>query len=245
MIIPHFIMFLLISCTTAGSGISIKAERNIKAFDSVVFESQGMMNISIGENEKVEINIDDNLVDSIITEVHGGVLYIANQSSVTSTQLIVNIVIPQLKKVQLNGSGSIVVSGIVTNDDLSVILEGSGSITIQGKIENVIVSLSGSGNIDADIESHKGNFQISGSGSLMIKGKCIDTSIGINSMGNFLGKDFRSETAYVELWGSGNCEIEVFGKIKSKIMGSGNIKVKGEPEFENNILGPGQVIQVK
>ena len=79
----------------------------------------------------------------------------------------------------------------------------------------------------------------------MIKGYCKEATIGINSMGNFLGKDLRTENTYVELWGSGNCEIDVSEELKSKIMGSGNIKVKGEPKFDNNILGPGQIIQIK
>jgi hypothetical protein len=236
---------LFMSCAADGSGNIIKAEKNIPAFHSVVFESQGLMNIDFGDEQKVEISIDDNLMDSITTKVHGDVLYIGNNNGIFTTKLVVNITMPVLKKIELSGDGNISVIGSVTNDQLTVILDGAGSIDFHGNPKSLIVSLSGSGIVNGDVNLEKGNFQISGSGSIMIKGSAKESTVGINAMGNFLGKDFHSDTAYVEIWGNGSCEIEVSEKLKSKIMGTGNIKVKGEPKFDNNIIGSGQVIQIK
>ncbi|NPV00097.1 MAG: DUF2807 domain-containing protein [Brevinematales bacterium] len=203
------------------------------------------MNITIGDVQKVEISIDDNLMDSITSKVHGEVLYIGNNNGIDCPQLVVNITMPVLKKIELSGDGNISVFDPVTNDQLTIILDGSGTIDFHGNPKSLIVSLSGSGIVSGDIRVDKGNFQISGSGSVMIKGSAKETTVGINAMGNFLGKDFCSDNAYVEIWGNGGCEIEVSEKLKSKIMGTGNIKVKGEPKFDNNIIGPGQIIQIK
>lgn len=236
---------LFFSCAADGSGNIIKAERSIPYFHSIIYESQGLLNVSFGNEQKIKISVDDNLMESISTEVHGDTLYIANQQGTVCTQMVINVTMHELKKLVLSGTGNIVINDLVTNDDLAVILEGAGKIEFHGQPKNITIGLSGMGIIDADILSEKGSFQISGDGSLMIKGKCKDSSVWISGMGNFLGKDFLSDNAYVEIWGIGNCEIEVTNKIKTKIMGSGNLYIKGEPQFDNNMIGPGKIIQIK
>ena len=60
--------------------------------------------------------------------------------------------------------------------------------------------------------------------------------------GNFSGFHLRSGISYVEIIGSGNCEITTDERMDVIIEGSGNVFYKGSPLLQTDITGSGRVV---
>ena len=60
--------------------------------------------------------------------------------------------------------------------------------------------------------------------------------------GNFSGFHLRSGISYVEIIGSGNCEITTDERMDVIIEGSGNVFYKGSPLLQTDIIGSGRVV---
>ena len=160
-------------------------------------------------DSKMEITADDNIVDLISATFQGGVLVLAIQDNVsfsTCSPLEVSISHPNLKAIDLKGSGNIQVLNL-NEDKFTASISGSGNMDLDGTVEHCVLSLRGSGNFDAlPLKSNNLEVALSGSGNIF----CT----AINS-------------AQVQLSGSGN--VKVYGKPIHKSQnrtGSGNISFK-------------------
>ena len=112
------------------------------AFSSVELAGSNNVVIHVGEKQSVVVRADDNLVDSVTTEVQSGQLVIANTpgSFTTNSPMSVEINAPTLNAFTLSGSGNIVVSGIEA-ESLKVTLPGSGTLTGSGTATRLDVTV--------------------------------------------------------------------------------------------------------
>ena len=174
--------------TIEGSGVAATQMRDVAPFESVELAESNNVVIRAGEKQAVLVRADDNLVDSVTTEVHNGKLVIGNKAGnfTTKTPMRVVVTVPSLTALTLAGSGNIVVRGINTHD-LAVTLSGSGKLTGSGTTTklNASISSSGSGSVLFErLVADDVHAVLSGSGSIVVTAtKSLDAAVpGLGSI---------------------------------------------------------------
>ncbi len=201
----------------------ITQERTLQDFEAIESNIGADLYITIGSPQKVEVNLDDNLVDFIETEVHGKTLDITCRESYSSRRgCKITITVPKLVEIVHSGSGDIEIDGL-KNDEFDMDLRGSGDFWINGQTQLLTISLSGSGDGVLEGETDELDVKISGSGS-------ID------------GSDLAARSARARVSGSGNIKVKATDDLDASVSGSGNILYYGRPErIDTNVSGSGSI----
>lgn len=192
-----------------GNGKIASLEKEISNFSSIVAESVVSVNVVIANENKCEVTADENILEFIELKVKNDELRIGlkkNVSFTTSNPVVVNISTVSLKEVSLCGSATISVSNILQNT-FRASFKGSGEINLSGETNELLLNMTGSGDIDAE--------------------ELISKSLLVNAKGSgYIGANAKEE-ATVNLMGSGS--VKVYGETLRKnknIMGSGSVKFK-------------------
>lgn len=205
--------FLFYSCDNIqGSGHIQTEKRDVGRFDGV--QASGSMDIEVtdGEPASVEIEADDNALRYIVTEVDNGLLdvYFKPNISFDNVHAKVYVKAPGLKRLFVKGSGNITSKNTI-------------------KSQSVNTEISGSGNLEADVDAPDVKAQISGSGNLSLHGRCKNFEGNISGSGDLKCKKLLSENAAVSIYGSGTAHIYSSVHLKATTAGSGDIYYGGNP----------------
>ncbi|MDR0321077.1 MAG: DUF2807 domain-containing protein [Treponema sp.] len=180
-----FLGFLNGCPTEIGNGNVVSQERQASDFSGVTIEGVGNVNIYYAENYKVVVTTDSNIQDIITTKVNGNNLYIdeKNKKNFNPTKLIIDIYMPELRNINLNGVGDIkIISGKYF--DFRMDLSGVGNIDAQNyEAENVVVTLSGTGDIKTWVTKSLTG-KISGVGNVLYRGNPSINSVNRSGIGN-------------------------------------------------------------
>jgi len=173
------LMMVFLGCEK-GNGNIISQERNVDGFNGIKFEGVGNVNVYPGENYRVIVKTDSNLMDRVLTTVSGNILQITQKSGqFNASELTINVYMPEIKSITLNSAGNIkVYNG--NSSELSISLTGAGNIEAQDlQVQNVTVNNSGAGNIKIwAINTLNGT--LSGAGNISYKGS---PTINVNKTG--------------------------------------------------------------
>jgi len=173
------LMMVFLGCEK-GNGNIISQERNVDGFNGIKFEGVGNVNVYPGENYRVIVKTDSNLMDRVLTTVSGNILQITQKSGqFNASELTINVYMPEIKSITLNSAGNIkVFNG--NSSELSISLTGAGNIEAQDlQVQNVTVNNSGAGNIKIwAINTLNGT--LSGAGNISYKGS---PTINVNKTG--------------------------------------------------------------
>src|SRR5215207_1069181 len=96
-----------------GSGVMKTEPRELEKFDQLAIMGGMDATVTIGEQQSVAIEGDDNVLPVIETRVENGKLIVEPTEGYTSkTRVKLTITVPQFKGVAINGSGDVDVSGL-------------------------------------------------------------------------------------------------------------------------------------
>ena len=173
-----FVLFVSIvsaSCVTIGSNRGIKGNRDLITqertagfFNGVVLDGAARINIHFSDIYKVVVVTDSNLQRFVSIKVRNNILHIDTKENLNPTKLEIDVYMPEIKTVNLDGVGNIIFdSGNGT--EVEVVFSGVGNVDMQNyHVEEVTISGGGVGNIK--IWADKINGKISGVGHLLYKG---------------------------------------------------------------------------
>jgi len=177
-------------------------------------------------NTKVSIEGEENIIQHIRTYREGNSLIISTENGyrLKNTQPVnVYVSAPMLEEISISGSGDII---------------GKTKLTSDNRLE---FSISGSGNINTDVDAPNVKVDIGGSGNSEVKGKTRDLSIEIAGSGKAQAKELLSENANVSIAGSGNAYVNASSKLEVHVAGSGDVYYLGKPQITSHIAGSGSV----
>ncbi len=226
------ILMLMSACrigfnSVRGNGNKITQSRNTDDFKKVEVGGPMDVEITMGNDYKVDVEADDNLMAYIIVKKEGDKLVVRLKDNVNADYddgMKVKIEMPLLNAVELSGSGSIKTIGQVSNN---------------GKIS---ISIGGSGNVDMDnVKSPVIDAAIGGSGKATVAGQTQKLDVSIGGSGDFIAPDLKSENAKVSIAGSGNAKIFASMDLDVSIVGSGDVIYSGSPRISKNVLGSGSI----
>ena len=203
----------------AGSGEMTTEFRPVEGFDRVMLAGQGAITLTIGDEERLSIATDANLLDLIETSVRDGVLEIRTAPGLDiapSRSVMYDIGATDLASVEISGAGSITIDRWSTESS-RVVLSGVGEIQI--------------GSLDATtLEVDHG-----GVGSITIVGRVVDQIVTVSGVGDYNAGDLESATASVDASGAGAATIWVTGTLAIAASDSSSVEFFGSPDLSQQV----------
>jgi hypothetical protein len=221
-----FLVFVNLTAGISAVNAAIKTQRDIVGFTSVSFGISGNLEVKIGPEFSVVLEGDQDDIDEIITKLTGEKLVIRNDNLrfLSNNKVNVYITVPELKGLDVSGSGKAEILDVVKTEDLKLFVSGSGKlITSELIVENLECKISGSGNVTLG------------------GGKAANAVVLISGSGNMAGEATNVDSMDVSVSGSGNCSCYVTGSLDVKISGSGNVIYRGNPGVDAKVSGSGHV----
>ena len=230
--LPLIFAFFLIACiSSAIAQNSNTQQRDLKNFSAISLSIPAEVTLKKGDFS-FSITADQELLDKIKTEVKSGelVIHVDNgwKNGMKETVRI-EISMPSLTGLEVNGSGEIVSVSAFDGQRLSLEINGSGKIK-PGELsyENLSTVINGSGHV------------------LELKGTAGEVKFQINGSGEIDASNFSGKNVNCNVTGSGDISVSVSEALDAEITGSGDIHYSGTPSKKSvNITGSGSVSSTK
>ena len=227
-------LFLIVSNSNAqnwwkrsirGEGPVVSRIVDLAPFDGVKSGFSCDIILTQGPNQKVEIEGQENILDNLRFDVDAGVLRIKYDRMVRRAENVkVYITIPKLTVATVSGSGD---------------METTNRFTGLDELE---VGVSGSGDLDLDIEARYVYGKVSGSGDIDLEGRTDRLEVSISGSGGMDADDLTSNICEVSVSGSGGATVYAREAINARVSGSGSIKYKGNPaQVTSKVSGSGGI----
>jgi hypothetical protein len=228
---PLFVLLLAAACnerTIDGSGNIGSENRAISEVHTVSLGWGGEMVIVQGESERLTITADDNILPLITSNVRHGQLVITIDRPYRS-----DLVRPsQPARYEL------------TVRDLTTInITGAAVVAAERlQVNGLAASVSGSGRIDVgSLEASELVVQLTGSGNIQVAGQVDGQQISISGSGALQAAELRSRQASVTVTGDGEATVWVEETLDVKVSGSGRVNYYGQPALTQTVTGSGSV----
>jgi hypothetical protein len=214
--------------TIKGNGEVTTVTRTTSNYDGVKCAGSFNFILVSGNEGKINIEGESNLIEHIITEVKNNQLIIKPENGVNlrpSRKNNITITIPfdQISEVSLAGSGKLWNEQVVKSSKLALQLAGSGDMTLT-------------------IETNSSVAKVAGSGNLKLSGNTTDLKLDLAGSGRLNGYELIANNIEASVAGSGDVRINCQDNLKAKVAGSGEITYRGNPKTENtNVAGSGNI----
>lgn len=174
------------------------------------------------------------------------------------------LTLPELSRLQLQGSGQVYVRKFTT-PRIQVVVEGTGDVRLfdieseeasfrmsgsgdiqaaRVAVERLRLNLSGSGDIHlGDTAAREAVAVINGSGDISVREPSYSDSVEVSIIGSG-DVDMRKldgASFVVKIVGSGTARIGVAQSLDVSILGSGDTHYRGEPKVSQSVLGSGEL----
>jgi hypothetical protein len=160
-------------CFVLTSNAQIKENRKVDTFSKLAFRVPGKLYLRQGNQQKVEIEGDKDLLKKIQTNVEGSKLVIEHEDDRfwkwgKDEEVIVYVTMKDIEALSVGGSGDLIGETRLVADDIDLNVSGSG---------NMKVKVDASGDMESDV---------SGSGNIELEGKCESFSSDVSGSGKVL-----------------------------------------------------------
>ncbi|MBW2967964.1 DUF2807 domain-containing protein [Candidatus Woesearchaeota archaeon] len=225
-ILAVLVLLLLTGCSfcVTGSGNVIeKDDYSVTYFDSVDLSGVGNLHITQGDKSALRVVAEDNIIANMRFEIMDQELVISQKTCLRNTKPIdVYIVMNDVKSVSLSGSGKIIGENRIESPDLTLDISGSGDIDMDLDVGKLVTSVSGSGKVDLEGTADSHTYKVSGSSRLT-------------------APSLRTAITAIDISGSGDSSVHAGQELSVRISGSGDVVYTGEAAVDSSISGMGKV----
>ncbi len=164
------LLIVFSSCTKSitGEGPTATQIRQVANFNKIKLNGSGDVEIVPSNAQQVIVSGYTNLLEVYESKVINGELVLGFESrkNIRNDNIKVRIEIPDIRGININGSGDVMINGFLQGTDLNALINGSGRIRIQSSAFNsTSYNINGSGDIfAAGIPSKTSEASITGSG---------------------------------------------------------------------------------
>ena len=186
---------------------SATESRDLDTFDEVIIAGGMDVRIEVGQSQSVTIEVEDEYLDRVRTEVRNGKLRISQEGRRWwDGDLEVTITVEELNRFHVEGAVDAVINGL-NSDDFELQIDGAADLELNGECGRADMEINGAGDIDAK------------------EFLCKEVEVSINGAGD--ADVYASETIVARLNGIGN--VVVWGEprnVRPNIDGLGSFEVK-------------------
>lgn len=229
-------LVLAIACITAvsaqrnkkvkGNGNLVTIERNTGDYSGIQVGGFYEVELIEGEEGKITLEGEDNILEYIETKVRAGNLTIRSVDNMNlrpTKKVFITVPVQRINHIRLSGSGKVISKKTLDTDHFRI-------------------RISGSRNLDLALDSETLSISTSGSSRINLKGNSDDLEVTTSGSSIINAYELAVEKAKIVLSGSSKVRVTVNKAIDAKVSGSGNISYKGNPEKVNTkTSGSGKV----
>ncbi len=203
------LVMIIAACSTGerGNGQVETVTREVAAFDAI--EVHGMVELAVnaGIAQRVRVTTDSNLLPRIATRVEGRRLVLETDGSMGApTKLLVEVDVPALTALNVQGAASATVRG-VSSDDLALDVSGAAKVVASGSVRRATVTGSGVAQFElGELLAESMKVNLSGAGQALVNAK---------------------DSLDVDISGAGNVTYLGTPKLQQAVSGVGSVKPKG------------------
>jgi hypothetical protein len=205
---------LLSSCRfgcVKGSGHQVTESHKVGNFTRLEIDGAFRVNLKQDSSGTATITGDDNLMKYIRAESDGDKLLIkARKNFCESGEIVINIGIKQLERLEGSGAVTFVSDGKLNTKDLDIHLSGASKIDLDLTAGNVITH--GSGAIE-----------------IVLKGQATSHKVELTGSGKVSALDFVVGSYDISTTGASHCDINVLNSLNVSTTGSSEIRYRGNP----------------
>jgi len=207
-----------------GNGNVVKKDLDLPEIDAFSLSFNGDVYVRQGDEQSVTVEMEENLLEYLNTEVRDGKWRIKFDKNVrTRRDVKIYLTVRDLQEAYISGSGSIVGENTFRN------------------LGNVEVGVSGSGDIKLDLEGEDIDISVSGSGDIVLTGQADQIDIGISGSGDVRCHELVAAVGKVRISGSGDVTIHATENLQVRTSGSGDVEYKGTPRLSAKSSGSGDI----
>ena len=197
---------------------------NLSDFHSIDLKIGAEIRLTQGNQQLITVEGQPNILDLLELDVQNGRWNIEYDRCVnTNDDIKIFITLPQIRNLDVSGSGLIF-----------------GENTFE--VDEIDLRISGSGDIDLALDANEVDSRISGSGEVRLEGITDDFDFELSGSGDYEAFNLESRAGEVGISGSGNAEVFVSDRLDVEISGSGDVLYKGRPILNVDISGSGRVV---
>ncbi|MBF7093181.1 DUF2807 domain-containing protein [Flavobacterium sp. ALJ2] len=211
-----------------GNGKVITDSRSTASYDDIKVMGSFDVDLVAGKEGAITVKAEENLQPYIKVEVEGNVLKIyteknKNISSSIGKNIQVTIPFEKISSVTLSGSGDVKSKNVIKSDTFTA-------------------ALSGSGNLNLDINTKTFDLKVSGSGDVVLKGNTETFTTKLSGSGDIDSDALKAKSVDITISGSGDSKVFCSENLKARVSGSGDIKYKGDPKTKDTkVSGSGNI----
>ncbi|WP_158976319.1 head GIN domain-containing protein [Cellulophaga sp. L1A9] len=212
-----------------GNGVFKTIERTTDDYDSVSISGWFDVDLVDGNEGKITITGEENLLEYIITEIKDGQLVIKVednknlQPSKWKNSIKIIIPVEEIEALSLSGSGDVVGKKILKTNRFAMTMSGSGDISLSLDANTISATMSGSGDME-------------------LKGSTDDFKATISGSGNIKAYELKADNVKATISGSADMQVVANRSLKAQVSGSGDISYRGNPDKINTkISGSGSI----
>ncbi len=199
------------TCAQKDYGPDKKAMRDVGAFTTIEVSDGIDVYLSQGELEPLIIEVQEQLIDDLITEVKDDVLKVYFDRNVAFVKTArVHVIVPNIKKIMTSGGSDLIAETVITGGELVLEASGGSDIKIEVEVEHLGIKTSGGSDVDVSGTANKLVARTSGGSDLSGFGLVV-------------------HKAKLESSGGSDIEIHVLDELSAIASGGSDIVYKGNP----------------
>ncbi|MBN1387314.1 MAG: DUF2807 domain-containing protein [Bacteroidales bacterium] len=197
-----------------GNGNVEKEERKATEFTGVSTSSAIDVYLSQGNNHRIVVEADENLLEYIVTEVKDDVLrvYPDDVSILRAERMRVYVTIKNVEYISTSSAGDVI-----------------GETPV--KSENLKISASSSGDVKLEVYAKELKLKTSSAGDIILKGTADYVEASTSSAGDIKAYELEVKEADLSSSSAGDIQITVTERLKARASSAGDIYYYGNPEF--------------
>ena len=213
-----------------GNGNMVTEERKLENYDAVSVSGWFDVELVSGTEGNLTLSGEENLLEHIETKVKNGRLVVKTEAGYN------------LQPSSWKGKGILIT--IPVEDIHSMVLSGSGDIKGKTKLasDHFEVVMSGSGDMDLEIESDEVDVTLSGSGDIVLKGSSDKLQVTVSGSGDVKAYELSAREVDATVSGSADIRVTATEYLRARVSGSGDIHYRGDPQkIDSKTSGSGDV----
>lgn len=186
-------------------------------------------------NPSMTIKGDASMLSRVTSKIEGNTLFIGTRGLIITTRqpLIVELGLPSLEKLQMQGSGDGMLKGF-RGPNLNLETRGSGDLRFEGEYQQIKALSTGSGDIKLVVlNNDKLDITLQGSGDGFVKGQTKILNVKLSGSGDLDAASLKASEVTIDSAGSADSRVFAIKEIKVHATGSGEVTVFGNPLKRN------------
>ncbi len=199
---------------------------DVSSFNALKVSSAFAVEVSVGNSESLEIEIDDEYRSDLIAEVRGGTLVIGLEDSRRRRRMRDSprayITVKTLDEIDLSGAVTFRTLDILKGDKMDIDMSGASVMNMELEVEDLYISASGACVIT--VEGSADNQMMKSSGAT-----------------TYRAYDLESQTADIRVNGAGSARVSVSDELDVRASGASSVRYRGNPRVNSDTSGASSV----